>query len=81
MENKELVKELKRLRQLIGKLNTHYNLPVLFVGGMFRGMGILVGATLLVLVGSTILSLLGLLPGLTDIVEVISTSFDKARLQ
>lgn len=81
MENQELVTELKKLRELIGKLNKHYSLPNLFIGGMLRGMGIIVGATLLVLVGSTILSVLGLLPGLSDIVEVISTSFERARLQ
>jgi hypothetical protein len=80
-QQQELIAEIKKLRELIEKLNRHYSNTNLFLGGMLRGMGILVGATLLVLVGSTILGLLGLLPGLSDIVTIIVDAFDKARLQ
>ena len=81
MEHKELVKELKRLRMQMERLNQYYSIKNMFFGGMLRGMGILVGATLLVLVGSTILSLFGLLPGLSDVAEVIIAAFNKAKLQ
>ena len=56
-------------------------LKISFFGGVLRGMGILVGATLLVLVGSAVLNILGLLPGFSDVVQVIVDAFERAKLQ
>ncbi len=81
MENQELTAEIKKLRELLEEVNKNYLALYLFFGGMLRGMGILVGATLLVLVGSTLLNLLGLLPGLSDVVGTIVDAFEKSRLQ
>lgn len=80
-QNKTLIKELKKLKEGMGNLEARFTIKQMFIGGMFRGAGILVGATLLVLVGGTLLDLAGLLPGLTDIVQIILDAFDKAKLQ
>jgi len=81
MDQKELIQEIKKLREEIDNLAKRYNTLNMFVGGMLRGAGILVGATMLVLVGGTILNLLGFLPGLSDIVQVILDAFEQASLQ
>lgn len=81
MNENDLAREFKLLRLQMEKFSRYYTVKNMFVGGMLRGMGILVGATLLVLVGSTVLGLFGFLPGLSDVAEVIMAAFDKAKLQ
>lgn len=81
MEQQELTNELKNLREQMEKFSRYYTVKNMFLGGIMRGMGILVGATLLVLVGGVLLNLVGLLPGLSDVVVVISDAFDRAKLR
>ncbi len=79
-QNTELVIEIKKLGTKITNLSDRYNVVNLFFGGVLRGMGLIVGATLMVLVGSLILSLLGFFPAFSDIVEIIRDAFNKARV-
>ncbi len=76
-----VVKELRNLRKGLKDHSKYFTALPMFVGGMLRGAGIIVGATLLVLLGGTLLGLLGLLPGLEDIVATILDAFERARLQ
>ena len=78
--NKELIEEIKKLRLQINKFQKYFNTTGMFFGGVLRGIGILVGATVLVLVGSMTLRVLGLLPGFSDIVEIIVDAFEKAKI-
>ncbi len=77
----QLTMEIIKLREQMDKFARYYNVKNMFFGGVLRGMGILVGATLLVLVGSAVLNILGLLPGFTDIVQVIADAFERAKLR
>lgn len=81
MEQQELTNEIRKLREQMDKFARYYNVKNMFLGGVLRGMGILVGATLLVLIGSAVLNVLGLLPGFSDIVQVIADAFERAKLQ
>lgn len=80
-QNEKLVEELKNLQLKMEKFGKHYSIKNMFFGGMFRGAGILVGATLLVLIGGSLLSIIGLLPGFSDAVQIIVDAFQKAKLQ
>lgn len=80
-QQEQLTIEIKKLREQMNKFSKYYNVKNMFFGGVLRGMGILVGATLLVLVGSAVLNILGLLPGFSDIVQVIADAFENAKLQ
>lgn len=80
-QNEILTEEIKKLRLQMEVFGKYYNIKNMFLGGMLRGAGILVGATLLVLVGSTVLNILGLLPGFSDIVQIIVDAFEKAKVQ
>ena len=81
MQDEKLSKEFKKLREEMDNLRIRFTAKNMFLGGMLRGAGILVGATLLVLVGGAILNILGLLPGFSDIVNTIVDAFEKAKLQ
>jgi len=81
MEQEKLIQEIKKLRSEMDNLIKRYSFKRMFLGGMLHGAGILVGATLLVLIGGLILNVLGLLPGVSDIVQVITEAFESARLQ
>lgn len=81
MKEEKLTKEFKKLREEMDGLRNRFSAKNMFLGGMLRGAGILVGATLLVLVGGTILNVLGYLPGFSDIVQIIVDAFEKAKLQ
>lgn len=80
-KNETLAEEVKKLRLQMEIFGRYYNVKNMFFGGMLRGAGILVGATLLVLVGSLVLNVLGLLPGFSDIVQIIVDAFEKAKIQ
>jgi hypothetical protein len=43
----------------------------MFVGGMWRGAGMIAGAVLFVIIAGFVLKLMGLMPGLSDIAEKI----------
>ncbi len=81
MQEEKLSKEFKKLREEMDGLRNRFSAKNMFLGGMLRGAGILVGATLLVLVGGIILNLLGFLPGFSDVVNTIVDAFEKAKLQ
>lgn len=82
MEHNEiLTEEVKKLRLEMKKLEKRYSFNAMFFGGMLRGAGILVGATLLVLIGGFVLNIIGLLPGFSDVVELIVDAFEKAKIQ
>lgn len=80
-QNEMLTEEIKKLRLQMENFGKYYNIKNMFFGGMLRGAGILVGATLFVLVGSLFLKLIGLLPGFSDIVQIIVDAFEKAKIQ
>lgn len=79
-QHQELLSEIKKLREGVDRLSARYNTANMLFGGVLRGVGILIGATLLVLAGGAILNLLGLLPGLSDVVEIILNAFEKANV-
>jgi len=72
--------DIKNLNETLGSVEKKLTKKALFLGGVLRGAGVIVGATGLVLVGGLVLRYIGILPGLSGIAEVIIEAFDKARL-
>ncbi len=72
--------EISLLRTSIDKSSALFTWSSMFVGGMFRGAGIIAGATLFVILAGWILRLLGFLPGMADVAEYILEAFNKASL-
>jgi hypothetical protein len=72
--------EVSLLRQSLDKSTKLLSWGNMFLGGMFRGAGIIAGATLFVIVAGWVLELMGFLPGMSDIAKYILDAFNKASL-
>lgn len=81
MDKQKLIDEIKILELQMSNLTRRYSRVNVFLNGIINGIGILVGATLLVLVGSVILNILGFFPILVDIVNVVKDAFAEARIK
>lgn len=77
---KNMADEVALLRQSIDKSVKLFSWGSMFIGGMFRGAGIIVGATLFVILAGWVLDLMGFLPGTSEIAKFLLNAFDKARL-
>lgn len=75
--NSENIKSLNETLESVEKKLTRREQ---FISGMLRGAGVIIGATLLVIVAGFFLRLAGVLPGLAGIAEIILEAFDRARL-
>lgn len=77
--DKETRSELKKLRLAMHPLSMRFgSLWNIFVLGMIQGVGVVVGATVLVLIVSWFVSFLGLIPGLEHIATTIQNLLDYA---
>lgn len=77
---KNMADEVSLLRQSLDKSTKLLSWGNMFLGGMFRGAGIIAGATLFVIVAGWVLELMGFLPGTADIAKYILDAFNKASL-
>jgi hypothetical protein len=77
---KNMADEVSLLRQSLDKSTKLLSWGSMFLGGMFRGAGIVAGATLFVILAGWVLKLMGFLPGLSDVAEYILDAFNKASL-
>ena len=80
MPRANMADEVSLLRQSIDKSVRLFSWGNMFIGGMFRGAGIIAGATLFVILAGWFLKLMGFLPGLSDVAEYILDAFNKASL-
>jgi len=72
--------DVKSLKETLGSMDEKLTKKALFIGGVLRGAGVIVGATGLVIIGGFILRYIGVFPGLDGLAEIILQAFDKARL-
>ena len=80
MDNEKIASEIADLKLTIKNTTSYFNKRSMFVGGMWRGAGMIAGAVLFVLIAGFILRLMGLMPGLADIAEKILEAYEKAKI-
>lgn len=77
--DEETKEELKKLRLAMSPLSMRFgSLWNIFVLGLIQGVGVVVGATILILLISWFVSFLGLIPGLEHLAESIQRLLDYA---
>lgn len=80
MDNEKIISEISDLKIAIINTNKYLGRRSMFVGGMWRGAGMIAGAVLFVIVAGWILKLMGFMPGLSDIAEKILEAYERAKL-
>ena len=72
--------EVLKLRESIDRSLKMFGWGHMFWGGMLRGAGIIVGATVFVILAGWVLRIMGFLPGLSDVANFLTEAFEKARI-